>query len=84
MSAVYVTPQYSDAYVPDISAADAVLKSGTIALRCAVAGVVKVDLLNGATGVSIPLSPGGPDLVIKGITLLYKVGTTATGIVAFV
>jgi len=84
MAAVYVTPQYSDAYVPDISSADATLTSGTIALRCEGAGHVKVDLLNGATGVTIPLSPSGPDLVIKGITKLYKTGTTATGITAFV
>lgn len=84
MSAVYVTPQYSDAYIPDISSTDATLKSGTIALRCTVTGVVKVDILNGATGVVIPLAATGPDLVIKGITKLYKTGTTATGIVAFV
>lgn len=84
MSAVYLVPQYSDCYIPDISSTDATLKSGTIALRCAGSGVVKIDLLNGATGIVIPLSANGPDLVIKGIKLLWKVGTTATGIVAFI
>jgi len=44
--------------------------------------VVKVDVLNGATGLVIPLAATGPDLWLP-ITKLYKTGTTATGIVAF-
>ena len=87
MAAVYVTPIYRDAYIPDISSTDATLKNGTIALRCAVSGVVKVDIgvTNNvtSTGIVIPLAATGPDLVLP-ITKLYKTGTTATGIVAFI
>ena len=81
MAAVYVTPQFTDGYIPDISSTDATLKNGTIGLRVTVTGVVKVDVLNGATGLVIPVSVDN-SLVLP-ITKLYKTGTTATGIVAF-
>lgn len=74
--------EFSDAYeVTPNNSAD-LTPFGVRGLRVTVAGVVKVDIVGGHSGVTIPCA-AGIDLHLP-IAKVYATGTTATGIVALI
>jgi hypothetical protein len=64
----------------DLSAADAVLASPCRCLYVGVAGDVKVDMLGSGQAITFKAAPVG--LLNVRATKVYKVGTTATNLVA--
>lgn len=81
MSAVIVR-NYNDAYAVTPNDTADLPHNGTVALRVAGTGVVKVNVKNGSQGIVIPVSVDN-DLCLP-ITRVLATGTTATGIVALV